>query len=207
MKKIFFTILLLILFFGLLPIAKAEQKLLIEYPKIGDIDINKEGTTLPEIIKYIYLFSLGIIGLVAFVSIIIGAVQYITSAGNDSKMGEAKDRITSALLGILILLSSVLILRTINPDLTNLDFKLPALTTPVVPPQPTMDYYCYNCCLELINLHGCDDWDKQWSCFKLQGLNEYATADKACEVTVNKSCGILNWKALFLTKTEPCPNK
>ena len=120
MKKLFFIILLLILFFSLLPIAKADQQLLIEYPKIGEMDINKEGTTLPEIIKYIYLFSLGIVGLTAFVSIIIGAVQYITSAGNDSKMSDAKDRITSALLGILILLASVLILRIINPDLINL---------------------------------------------------------------------------------------
>jgi len=125
MKKLFFTILLLILFFGLLPIAKADQKLLIDYPKIGEMDINKEGTTLPEIIKYIYLFSLGIVGLTAFVCIIIGAVKYITSAGNDSKMGDAKDRITSALLGILVLLASVLILTTINPDLINLEFNLP----------------------------------------------------------------------------------
>jgi hypothetical protein len=123
MKKLFFTILLLILFLGLLPIAKADQQLLIEYPEISGMKLGTE-TTLPKIIKYIYLFSLGIVGLTAFVSIIIGAVQYITSAGNDSKMGDAKDRITSALLGILILLASVLILRTINPDLINLEFSL-----------------------------------------------------------------------------------
>ena len=124
MKKLFFTILLLILFFSLLPIAKADQQLLIDYPEISGIKLG-ERTTLPEIIKYIYLFSLGIVGLTAFVCIIIGAVQYITSAGNDSKMGDAKDRITSALLGILVLLASVLILTTINPDLINLEFNLP----------------------------------------------------------------------------------
>lgn len=205
MKKLFFTILLLILFFGLLPIAKADQQLLLKYPEISGIKIG-EGTTLPEIIKYIYLFSLGIVGLMAFVSIIIGAVQYITSAGNDTKIGDAKDRITSALLGILILLASVLILRTINPDLINIDFKLPAIVAPG-PPSPTMDYYCYGCCDELAIPNDCDDFYKQWSCFKLEGFNEYATANKACEVTVDKSCGVLNWRALFLTKTQPCPTK
>lgn len=126
MKKLFFTILLLILFFGLLPIAKADQQLLIDYPEIGGMKLG-EGTTLPEIIKYIYLFSLGIVGLTAFVCIIIGAVNYITSAGNDTKMSDAKNRITSALLGILILLASVLILRTINPDLVNIGFVLPEI--------------------------------------------------------------------------------
>jgi len=145
MKKLFFTILLLILFFGLLPVAKADQQLLIEYPKIGEVDINKEGTTLSQIIQYIYLFSLGIVGLTAFVSIIIGAVQYITSAGNDTKMGDAKDRITSALLGILILLASVLILRTINPDLINLEFSLPGSQTDNT--DTTGNYKCLCCCI------------------------------------------------------------
>lgn len=203
MKKTIFITIIIILFFGFWQNCSAVN-LLEKYPEISGIKIG-EGTTLPEIIKYIYMFSLGIVGIVAFVSIIIGAVQYITSAGNDSKMGEAKDRITSALLGILILLSSVLILRTINPDLISLDFKLPPLTTPVVPPQPTMDYYCYSCCLEIIKPHGCDDWDKQWSCFKLEGFNEYPSANVECEATINNSCGILNWRALYKTKTEPCP--
>lgn len=123
MKKIIFIIIFIILFLGIGQNVYAG-KLLLEYPKMGDIELSEEPT-LPEIIKYIYLFSLGIVGFVALISMLIGAIRYITSAGNASKAEDAKDQMTQAILGIIILLAAVLILRTINPDLVNIGFKLP----------------------------------------------------------------------------------
>jgi len=43
----------------------------------------------------------------------------MTAAGNASKIKEAKDRMSNAVLGIVLLFSSFLILNTINPDLTS----------------------------------------------------------------------------------------
>jgi hypothetical protein len=57
----------------------------------------------------------------------IGAIMYVASAGNPSRMGDAKDRIMSAILGIIILLASFLILRTISPDLVNFKISLPGI--------------------------------------------------------------------------------
>ncbi|OGZ32071.1 MAG: hypothetical protein A2V69_01230 [Candidatus Portnoybacteria bacterium RBG_13_40_8] len=107
--------------FMLLVVAKnaLAVSLILDYPNIGGSDI-EETTTIPGVIRYIYLFSIGIAGITALLSIIIGAFQYVTSAGSPDKVKDAKDRIFSAIIGVIILLASVLILRTINPDLVSL---------------------------------------------------------------------------------------
>jgi dolichyl-phosphate-mannose--protein O-mannosyl transferase len=99
--------------------------LLLDWPKLGNQqslnELNNKGDLgVPDLINYIYKFALGICGVTALVSIVYGGAQYAFSAGNSSKAEDAKDRITQALLGIVILLFAVLILRTINPDLINL---------------------------------------------------------------------------------------
>lgn len=120
MKKI---ILFTIIMFGFLIIARncLAVDLLLNWPDIGGGSL-AETSSVPDLISYIYKFALGICGLTALLSIIFGAAQYAFSAGDSSKAGDAKNRITQALLGILILLFSYLILYTINPDLVKLNF-------------------------------------------------------------------------------------
>lgn len=100
---------------------------LLEYPEIGGQRLTG-NTDLPSIIRYVYLFAIGICGAIALASILLGAIKYIGASGNPSKMGDAKDQIFSALLGVVILLSSYLILNTINPDLVSLNIDLTATT-------------------------------------------------------------------------------
>lgn len=128
-KFIFLIGFLVVLSFRIWQPCHAQQKLLIDYPVIASTSISY-GTSLPDLIKYVYLFSLGIVGVVALLMMVIGAAQYVMSAGNASKASDAKDRIYSAILGIIILVASVLILRTINPDLVNIGFVLPTITPP-----------------------------------------------------------------------------
>lgn len=126
MKKILFVLIFLLFLFGVWQNCQAVDLLIDKYPEVGEgVKGPGETTDLPEIINYIYRFALLACGIVAFVSILIGAVRYIFSAGNTTVAGDAKDQITQALLGVLILLASVLILRTINPDLVNLSLSLP----------------------------------------------------------------------------------
>ena len=82
-----------------------------------------EGTRISSLdtyFKYIYQIGLGIVGIIALITIVIGGVMYMTSAGNISQKSEAKDRITSAMLGLILALGAYLILYTINPDLVKL---------------------------------------------------------------------------------------
>ena len=70
-----------------------------------------------------YQFSLWIGGALALGMIVAGGVMRIVSAGSPDKIHEANDMITSAIFGLLLLFGAVLVLNTINPQLTLL--KLP----------------------------------------------------------------------------------
>ena len=78
------------------------------------------GQELPSYINYLFIFSLGLVTILALTQMIIGGITYILAAGNAAKMEDAKDMIFQALLGAGLLLVSYLLLRTINPDLVNL---------------------------------------------------------------------------------------
>ncbi len=67
----------------------------------------------------LYNFALGIIGTLAFGTIVVGGI-YIAFSGVADKKKEGKEMITSALWGIAILLGSYLILNTINPEIPKL---------------------------------------------------------------------------------------
>ena len=74
-----------------------------------------------DYIRVIYRFSLGIGMLLAVAAIIFGAIQWTASAGNQSKISDAKDRMLQAIYGVVLLMGAVLILYTINPQLVNLN--------------------------------------------------------------------------------------
>lgn len=79
-----------------------------------------EAKTPAQFIENFYRYALGIVGAAAFVVIIYGAILYTTSAGNPAKQQDARAWITGAIWGIVLLLSTYLILYTINPNLVNL---------------------------------------------------------------------------------------
>lgn len=81
------------------------------------LDNNSDLTAL---VQYLYQWGIALGGLAAFVSLVIAGFGYLTSTGDPSKMQDAKDRATSAFLGLVLLLGSWLILNTINPELTTL---------------------------------------------------------------------------------------
>ncbi len=100
------------------------------YPVFQGININSDeggGQDLNRIIAWFYYLVVTISGFSAFFMLVWGGFEWLTS-GVSGKKKEAKERIESALLGLLLILSSYLILRLINPDLTTLNLpKLPKL--------------------------------------------------------------------------------
>lgn len=79
-----------------------------------------EDTDIATLIKYFYDWGISLGGFAAFIALVVAGVQYLTSAGNAGKMSDAISRIRSAVIGLILLLVSVLILNTINPQLTQL---------------------------------------------------------------------------------------
>jgi len=118
-KKIFlifiFVSILVVLFGGF---CLAQRKLETIYPTVPGAETpTTTKTALPEYLKYVFTFAIMVSGLLAFGALIYGGFSYLTSAGNPSKMKESQDQIMAGFLGLIIILSSYLILNTINPQL------------------------------------------------------------------------------------------
>jgi len=92
------------------------QALEVEYPTVPGAPLPAEPT-LPEYVRFIFNFSIIIAGLVAFFSLVYGGFRYLTSVGQAAAMADARAQITAGVTGLIILLSSYLILTTINPQL------------------------------------------------------------------------------------------
>lgn len=90
-----------------------------------------------EIVKNIYNFALMLGGILAFGMIVYGAVKYTMSGGNPSGQSDARDIITQALLGLLLLMGAFIVLNLINPSLTRLNLPvLGPVAAPKEGPQP-----------------------------------------------------------------------
>src|SRR3989338_11110471 len=66
----------------------------------------EDATDLPKLVAWLYTFFVMISGLAAFVMIVWGGVQWMTSQGNPTDTTSAKDKIKSALFGLLLVLAS-----------------------------------------------------------------------------------------------------
>ena len=82
--------------------------------------IKIDATLLAKYIAGIYYFIISSIGILAVVGIMIGGFQYLMAAGSPEKISSAKTSITSAIIGLIIALTSYLLFNTINPDIVNL---------------------------------------------------------------------------------------
>lgn len=123
-KFIIISILLLIP----LSASLAYQQTELTYPTF----LNLQGpvTTrsfLSEYIRYIFYAIVGVSGFVCFGSLVYAGALYVTSVGNPNLQKEAKDRIFSSFIGMVIVLSSYLLLNTINPQLINVQVGVESL--------------------------------------------------------------------------------
>ena len=72
--------------------------------KLGKKDIRE---TAAEIINV----SLGLLGIIAVVIILIGGFQWMTAGGNEDKVGEARKRIFAGIIGLAMILSAWAVAR------------------------------------------------------------------------------------------------
>lgn len=87
------------------------------YPWCG----TKELGSSEGLVAKFYIYALAAVGVAALGAIIYGGILYTVSAGNTSKQREAKEWITGAIWGIVLLLGAALLLGTINPELVKLE--------------------------------------------------------------------------------------
>lgn len=86
-----------------------------------EVPITKEKITGPaSYIHYLFIWGLGMVGVMALAALAYGGFVYLVSGGSETAKAHAKSWIWGAIWGLLLLFASWLILYTINPDLVNL---------------------------------------------------------------------------------------
>ncbi|MEK7201709.1 MAG: pilin, partial [Patescibacteria group bacterium] len=146
MRLLFFLTLAITLASFLVPTSSlALIKLNLDYPEFGNVTLDCDpplpsgkvcGQNPNALIAWIYYFIVGIAGLAAFVMLVFGGIQWLTSGAIPSQAGEARDKIRNAILGLLLVLASFLIIQVINPELTILSvpgFDKAVGTVPTLP--------------------------------------------------------------------------
>lgn len=78
-------------------------------------------SSITDVFQKLYIFIISIAGLMALTTLIWAGILYLTSAGDSEKLAKAKKQVLATFFGIIILFSSYLILRTINPELVKID--------------------------------------------------------------------------------------
>lgn len=65
-------------------------------------DVGLQFTSIPNVIKNGIQILVGVAGVIFFVMLVVGGIQYAMSGGDKAAAQAAKDRITNALIGIVI---------------------------------------------------------------------------------------------------------
>ena len=124
---IIFVFFIFMIVFGIANSAVGQTYELLEgLPGIQEVNVGPGG--FGSYIQKIFVFIIGFAGVLAVLMIVLGGIQYMTSEAFTSKQA-AKERITAAILGLLLAIASVLILETINPNLLNLNLNLSSGTS------------------------------------------------------------------------------
>lgn len=87
------------------------------YPVFLGLPIITANSTIPELIRYFFGIGIYFSGAIALLSLAIAGVQIIIGQANPEGVSNAKDRIKGSLLGIVLLMVSFIIIKSINPVL------------------------------------------------------------------------------------------
>ena len=70
-----------------------------------------------QYIRNLFIFGLGLVGLVALFGVVYGGLNYILAGTSETRKTAGKQWISAAVIGVVLLLCAFLILNTINPQL------------------------------------------------------------------------------------------
>lgn len=92
-----------------------QEELPIGKDKVKSISANSGTELVLNYVSMIYKFGAALLGIIAVLIIVVSGVQLMVGGIDDASVSAAKDRILQAILSLVLLFSSALILKTINP--------------------------------------------------------------------------------------------
>jgi len=79
---------------------------------VGDVQATKGfAVNMGSVISSLLSFIMALAALMVFIYLIWGGIQWITSGGDKSKTEEARNKITAAVIGLIVLAASYAILQ------------------------------------------------------------------------------------------------
>ena len=76
-------------------------------------DIVNKAYTIKDIAVNVLNFLLAVTGIVAIIGLIVGAIFYLTSYGDEDRMGKGKKILVASIIGIVIAFASLVIVRQV----------------------------------------------------------------------------------------------
>ncbi len=225
------SLVLLGIFFLSLPLLASAQSFI---PLVGIPGLEDPSTQdFGEYINALYRLAISIAGLLAVLKIIAAGAKYMLTDVVTSKAA-AKSDIKGALLGLLIVIGAVVLLNTINPEITvtNLTFNevtlnpTPPSSQPLAPTETMCEsaYGCteITCGLDDSAFQNCEDWCQDrngiltWSmtpwygtCMVQSPFSIPCTSDSSgsynCSGAISK-CDSLNGEVAEYTDQITCSN-
>ncbi len=89
----------------------------------ASVSVQGDGAGLASFVNTAFTITIGLVGILAVLMIIWGGVQYVSTDAWSGKE-DGKKKIQAALGGLILALSTYLILNTIDPNLTKLTFEV-----------------------------------------------------------------------------------
>ncbi len=115
------------IFIGLFtPAVVAAQVITLEVPLGTFGSVSGYESALTEWISSVYIFLVSAVGIIAAAMIMLNGLRWAAAAGNAEQVGVAKDGVVSASIGLVLALTSFIILNQLNPAFTVLQDAAPA---------------------------------------------------------------------------------
>mgnify|MGYP001572433330 CR=1 FL=1 len=128
LKNYKYSLFVFALFFLFLELNHSVLALEVNYPPLP-LYVVGPGITLAQYIEYIFVLIILSAAGIGIIIIVIAGFQILLSFGNPAARGAAMERIRNAILGIILLMSSVIILTTINIELVTPKTTFSGLTS------------------------------------------------------------------------------
>ena len=75
--------------------------------------VNPQAPTIEQIVTGLIMLALGFAGLLFFAMLVIGGIRYISAGGDEKAVTSARQTLTSAFIGLIIVVASFLVANII----------------------------------------------------------------------------------------------
>ncbi|PIW37437.1 MAG: hypothetical protein COW24_00145 [Candidatus Kerfeldbacteria bacterium CG15_BIG_FIL_POST_REV_8_21_14_020_45_12] len=109
---------------AVMPSLAQAQIITLEVP-LGTFGTVSVDCGLTEWIGQVYQFLIGAIGIISATMIMLSGLRWAAAAGNQEQIGVAKEGVVNAVIGLILALTSFIIISALNPSLTTLECVSP----------------------------------------------------------------------------------